>query len=488
MTSSPSVSLFTQRLDTGPQPSSFAASILVHIVAVAVISFGFLYKPPIAKVTTDYFAFRRLDLQMPDEQARAAVARAAYSSAHSGKSALSPAANPSPRPPVLREVARTKPGPQTLIQADVPNPITLPEKIPMPQVMIWSPAKTPVKEVVPPQHEKPTDAEVKPSVERPNEEMTLADVNLSSSFHPSAKPIVAASTTTPVAVHVPQQVQLPPVTASQPTAQPTPAAIVSLSDLRLKNGTAALPPVNESEVTKTQAELAPVPIENLAVPDRDIPATNAAEAGTGQGAGTKANNPDPGAGQGTMARASGPGAASVAGKSNAPQANRGSDLGLEPNGQLSATQILLPRDGHFGAVVVGNSLQDQYPEVANVWNGRVAYTVYVHVGLARSWIMQFSLPRSADAGGEVVRLDAPWPYNIVRPNLDAALIDADAIMVHGFINQSGRFETLSIVVPQSFAQAQFVLAALEKWQFRPALHDGQSAKVEVLLIIPEQFE
>jgi hypothetical protein len=61
-------------------------------------------------------------------------------------------------------------------------------------------------------------------------------------------------------------------------------------------------------------------------------------------------------------------------------------------------------------------------------------------------------------------------------------------MVHGFVNQSGRFEALSIVFPQSFSQAPFVLSSLQEWQFRPAMQNGQSAKVEVLLIIPEEME
>ena len=110
--------------------------------------------------------------------------------------------------------------------------------------------------------------------------------------------------------------------------------------------------------------------------------------------------------------------------------------------------------------------------MAGVWNGRMAYTVYLHVGLARSWVLQISLPRAADAPQTppaAQTLEAPWPYNIVRPNLDPGSIDADALMIHGFVNQSGHFETLvRPVFPQAFPQAQFVLAALEKWQFRPA--------------------
>lgn len=141
-------------------------------------------------------------------------------------------------------------------------------------------------------------------------------------------------------------------------------------------------------------------------------------------------------------------------------------------------------------MVVGNSLEEEFPEMGGVWSGRLAYTVYLHVGLSRSWILQYALPRSADAAdaGTVAHLEAPWPYTIVRPNLAPEAIDADALMVHGFVNQAGNFETLSIVFPQSFPQAQFVLDALQKWQFRPATEDGQVSRVEVLLIIPEDLD
>jgi hypothetical protein len=140
--------------------------------------------------------------------------------------------------------------------------------------------------------------------------------------------------------------------------------------------------------------------------------------------------------------------------------------------------------------VVGASLEEKYPETAGLWSGRMAYTVYLHVGLARSWILQYSLPRAADAAaaGNIARLVAPWPYNIVRPNLAPGAINADALMVHGFVNQVGRFETLAIAFPPEFAQAQFVLNALEQWQFRPAAQNGQVTRVEVLLIIPEETE
>jgi hypothetical protein len=87
-----------------------------------------------------------------------------------------------------------------------------------------------------------------------------------------------------------------------------------------------------------------------------------------------------------------------------------------------------------------------------------------------------------------MHIEAPWPYNIVRPNIAPDSVDADAIMVRGFVNQAGRFEALAIVFPAQLAQAQFVLTSLAQWQWRPATQNGQKIKVEVLLIIPEEQE
>lgn len=120
----------------------------------------------------------------------------------------------------------------------------------------------------------------------------------------------------------------------------------------------------------------------------------------------------------------------------------------------------------------------------------MAYTVYLHVGLAKAWILQYSLPRNtdADSGGAASPLVAPWPFNIVRPNLAPGSIDTDALLVHGFINSTGRFEGLEVVFPPAFPQAQFVLQALSEWQFRPAAMGGKPARVEVVIVIPDEDE
>ena len=487
MSSSNTVSLFTEPSDHGPRPTSIAASFVLHTLAIAVAWFSVAYMPPFARVSTEHYRVRELDLDIPDDMRT--PPRISAPAANAGAHAPASQGKPSASEPALREVAQATPGPQTLIQPDIENPVKLPDQIPVPQVVIWTPSKVTVKKVTPPPPQKPASSDVKPSVERPNEELTLADVNITSSFHPTPRPIVTASTTTPVAVHVPQQVLLPPVTSSQTSAQRTPASILSLSNLRMKEGVATLPPVNESVVVKGPGTLAGQG-KDASSPAKDNSSAKPGQGGSSQGPAGNPNNQASGAGQGLAFKVSGPGLAAPANKPQGPETGNGNGPDSLATDQLSTTAVSVPKDGHFSSIIVGNSLDDQYPEMAGVWVGRIAYTVYLHVGLSHSWVLQYSLPRTVDApgGGAASHLDAPWPYDIVRPNLDPGSIDADALMVHGFVNQSGHFETLSIVFPQAFPQAQFVIAALEKWQFRPAMQNGQSAKVEVLLIIPEQSE
>ncbi len=502
-TPSPVVTLFTHRFDPGPRPTSLVASILIHCVAVAIIGFVIAYKPPIAKVDTQHYMARRLDLRTPDQQRRADMAGVPYPDSYPNKSAPSPGGKSLRlRQPVLRQTAHAKLGPQTLIQPDLLAHVTLNEEIPVPQVVIWTPSKTPVKNIVPPLPQKATAADIEPTYDAPNQEVNLANINIASSNLPTPSTIVAASTTAPVAVHQPQRVQLPPVSAAQSSAQPSPAAILSLSDLRMKDGTVTLPPVNESAASSAQGALAPGHVQD-ASPQGNINPAAKQEQSVGQAPTDKANGPGSAA---SAVKAAGPGSATSAVKSNASAAGpavavipasamstlaQGADLSLGASGTRPAlTQIALPKDGRFSAVVVGDSLGDIYPEAADAWSGRIAYTAYLHVGLAKSWIMQYSLPRDADAsaGGTVARLDAPWPYSIVRPNLDPDSVNADALMIHGFIDPSGRFQGLRIAFPPDFPRAQFVIDALQQWQFRPAIQDGQPVRVEVLLIIPEDTQ
>ncbi len=496
MTSPRTITLFEEHPDLrGPQ-ASFAASILIHGAFIALIAFAILYTPQIdRRAAREHYIVRQLDMLTPDKpEHRSAADAIAYpgpwphdrASASSGRLAAASA-----EALALPRIPRVKHGPQTLVQPDLHSDLTLQQITPVPQVVLWTPARTPVAKIVAPLPAKPPTANVTPTLQSPNQETNLADIALSAATQPSLRQLMVPSTTTPLVVRGPKPTPSTPATVSQPVAQPTPAAVVSLSDVRMKNGTVALPPANESAATDAAGafSLSPGQAQAPSPPGDSNPADK-----------SSANGPDTarnGAGKSTDNHA---GATARGGEgNNSPVAGSGQTPGLQAqgsnNGQNlgdphSVTQITLPKDGHFGAVVVGASIEDEFPEVSDVWKGRMAYTVYLHVGLEKSWILQYSLPRSAVAeeAGAIAHLEAPWPYNIVRPNLDPGAIDTDTLMIHGYVNDSGRFETLSIVFPPQFPQAKFVLDSLERWQFRPASQNGQVARVEVLLIIPEEFE
>ena len=156
-------------------------------------------------------------------------------------------------------------------------------------------------------------------------------------------------------------------------------------------------------------------------------------------------------------------------------------------GTASVTELRQPVDGQFGAVVVGSSIAEKYPETMQLWAGRLAYTVYLHMGQEKNWILQYAATReAASVSGNMTQPHAPWPYLMERPHLAPGDFNSDAVMVHGRLNASGHFEALAVVFPSDFSQAQFVLSALQQWRFRPARQNGVVIAVEVLLIIPEE--
>ena len=475
MRSSRTVTLFTESPDFSQRPTSFLFSILFHCVAIALVSFAVMYSPRLdTRASAERFTVRSLDLETPQQRMqRSARGKVRYPGPQPGRHAAPPGPKPSDHAPSLRQVAKGRTGPQTLVQPDVRPEPKLTQEIPIPTVLIWTPQRTPVKVIVAPQPEKPTAANVAPSLDLPNEEVNLADVSISTKPVPAPKLAVQPSTTSPISVQTPQTVQLPPATVSQPTTQPTPTSVMSLSDLRMDQGRVELPPVNESAAANSPGTLEPGKTDDSSTAGNSNPN---ARASSGQSAADAAEPP----GQ------DGPAAKQDGQESSPPQ---GTENGNGKGSQPASTRITLPKDGDFGAVVVGDTLEDQFPELGGVWRGRLAYTVYLHVGLARSWILQYSLPLSdeAAAAGSVAHLEAPWPFNIVRPNLAPGEVEADTILVHGFVNLAGRFEQLSVVFPSQFPQEQFILKSLQQWQFRPAAQDGQIARVEVLLIIPEEL-
>ena len=455
MRSPRTITLFAESTDIGQKPTTFLASIFFHCLAIGLVFFVALYSPRLdRRASNERFNIRRLDLTVPAEALR-----------RSESSKLYPTSKPADlkdpstgKPAVMRQVAQAPKGPQMLLQPDLAKQITLPDQVQVPTLMVWSPSKATVKTIVAPPPAKPTSANIRPSPAPPTQAANLANISIAATELPHPKLPTLPATTSPIAVPGPE-VQMAPTSISQIAAHPSPAAVMSLSDVHMVQGTVVLPPVNESPASNSEGMLAPGEAHN------SPPGT-----GNRDGKGGSSNGK-----AGNMADGRGPASPLPSGNGT--------------GNQMTATRITLPKEGQFSAVIVGASLEDQFPEMTRVWAGRLAYTVYLKVGLAKSWILQYSLPmaEAAATAGSISRLDAPWPYNIVRPNLNIDPSESETIMVHGFVNQAGHFEGLKVVYPPQFPQTQFVLASLDQWQFRPAARNGQLSRVEILLIIPEEL-
>jgi len=458
------ISLFSEQPEQVQKPYTFAASVVLHIIGIILLAFGLLNAPKVRTLSaSDRLAVRHLDLHSLEAQIQRAKLDIEYPQIHPKEHKLLPNGSAAAQP-VMRQMVQAPPGPQTLLQPDILKPVTLFEKIPVPTVVVWSGKNSPEKTIVPPVPLKPSVAIIKPSVQLPNDEPNLADIAIAAAEMPVRPQPILASTTTPVVVSGPKPTPPAAVTTAAGAAKPTPTSVMSLSDSHMANGAVTLPPVNQSASSNSPGGLTPGQVKGTAQAGQ---ASDKQNGTAGDPAGDARAEKGNGTGNGK----------DVSGQPDFGQANR-----------LSATHISRSITGQFGAVVVGSSLEDQFPDTPPVWSGRLSYTAYLPVGLAKSWILQYSLPRSAEAtaAGNIIHIEAPWPYNIVRPNIAPNSIDADAIMIRGFVNQAGRFEALALVFPPQLAQAQFVLSSLAQWQWRPATQNGQKIKVEVLLIIPEE--
>jgi hypothetical protein len=325
------------------------------------------------------------------------------------------------------------------------------EAAPIPTLMISTPELAARKRVAARLPDPPPASNAAPSLPLPNEEIKLAEMSVTAT---DLSPRSQQLSTVPTSALERQAANLPQMAPESPA----PAEGLALTDLRMLEGTLWLPPLNDF-----------------------------AGAGSGKPDDTKQ------AGGNADSRGNGINASST--HSDAKQGGSIAFADSDDNpyagtSHLTTEHITLPKDGRFGVVVVGSSLGEEYPETLAMWNNRVAYTAFLHVGRTKNWILQYAVMRSAEASqaGVVGRLEAPWPYDIVRPNLMSKDLNADALLIHGFLNPSGRLESLAITFPRGFRYASFVLHALGQWQFRPALQNGHATAVEVLLIIPDELE
>jgi hypothetical protein len=146
------------------------------------------------------------------------------------------------------------------------------------------------------------------------------------------------------------------------------------------------------------------------------------------------------------------------------------------------TRIDLPRDGVFTMSVMGESAMRQYPELASSSTAKVVSSVYLKVGLKKSWVLEFSPNEPKSGTGP---LAPPWLYELYRPDELQKSPEEGAVLVAGVLNASGQFENLQLLMPKEWPQKDHVLQALVHWKFRPATRNGEAVAVKILLIIPQ---
>jgi hypothetical protein len=173
----------------------------------------------------------------------------------------------------------------------------------------------------------------------------------------------------------------------------------------------------------------------------------------------------------------------------------GSAVGLvmPPGFTGTPLRILHPNNGVFDIVVVQSSAIGSFPDGAQALSGRPIYTVYLQVGAPKEWILQYCVPNSTgpvQTGnlvdlGNPAPIGAPYPMVTVRPPEDWRH-GADYLLVHGFLDASGRFRDLQVLSNQepSAATTGALLQYLAYWEFRPAVQDGRPVMVEVILAVP----
>jgi hypothetical protein len=505
----------------------------VHAAAFVWLYFGLSHLPHVDETTLNrrfsVRVVRQDDIEYPTKSpliapaarsaarsARRAEARSVSHSVADIATAVQPNAAPAPAPtPTATPAPAPAPAPaappdlnkilahaHTLIQPDVPPELKLEQVVPLPTIVKWSAENSPEKMIILPPPRESTSSLSKPTIKPPNREKVPAEIKISSTAFTSKAPALPPATTSPVVVRRFEPVSHVPETASKAIVKATPVQIVSLSDLQSKMPVVPIPVANAPNHVTSSTTVATGHAESTSTaPTGDI-SNRQKQPGAGQTSADKGQGPGD---KGQKAATTSPGSAapgkevasSAPGPAPAPVNHTGGVQGPAPSTEPASsglggdvTRITQPKDGVFGVVVVGSTLADQYPETVSFWSGRLIYTVYLHVGPGKSWILQYSIPReggAATAGG-AIRPDAPWPFDMVRPHLNPDDFNSDAIMVHGFVNPSGRFEHLAIVFPTEFSKSKFLLNALQQWQFRPAKENGQIAAVEVLLIIPEETE
>ncbi len=364
---------------------------------------------------------------------------------------------------------------QTILQAEMPPaiPVLIDKKLP--QLAFWDAeaSKPPNRPVEPGNRKLRVEAPrlaAAPLLEAPNLELKTSDLKMASAPVPaSAALTLPPATTMPLRMLQPGKDAAGPTSIDPFTGEPVNVIALSANPAPLTDALKAL-------LIPAGNQMARLP---GATPFFGFPGSGGGLDGSG---GSSSNSADGGEGGGSGATGPrGPGDGRLFGILNPPGLN-GTPL-----------RIIHPNNGVFDIVVVQNSTSESFPDAAAALSGRPIYTVYLQVGANKEWVLQFCVPDATgpvQTGGLVslgkpAPIGAPYPMVTVRPPEDWQH-GSDYLLVHGFLDESGRFRDLRILPGETSTPptTSALLDYLGYWEFRPAVRDGRPVKVEVILAVP----
>jgi hypothetical protein len=386
-----------------------------------------------------------------------------------------------PRKFELPEMATRVAATQTVLQAELPPDLPPQVDKRLPQLLFWDAetAKPPDRPIDPGNLTKRLEApklNSVPRLETPNSEALTADVSVPAAASVDTDRVIALppATTMPLRLLEPSKEPDSPTSIDPFTGHPIHVLALSPDPAPLTDALKALfiPAGNQF------ARLPGAP------PLFGIPGMGGGNGGARGASGT-------GETAGDAASEAGPGPAELV--HSLPGGGRLFGMLSPPGLNGTPLRVIHPSNGVFDVVVVQSSASETFPDRADALSGRPIYTVYLQVGAPKEWILQYCVPNMAGPmqSGSIVTLGnpesvgAPYPTVTVRPPEDWSH-GTDYLLVHGFLDESGRFREMKILQSSQPASptSDALLQYLAYWEFRPALQDGRPVKIEVILAVP----
>jgi hypothetical protein len=251
------------------------------------------------------------------------------------------------------------------------------------------------------------------------------------------------------------------------------------ADAAAKNAAAAKPPDGGRGASGGSAATASNGRTETASPGgRGAPTANASAAAPTNASASSPNT------NGTPASVPDPSRAAT--QSSAPAA--GSSTGAD-----AVTRILHPAGGNFDVVIMQSATRADLSDVGSILTGNPVYTVYLPVGDAREWVMEYCVPASENARnnpyevyvGDATPISAPYPISTVIPNSILGQAHRENIVFHGYLTVNGSFRNIEVRDQSSLSH--LIAPLLNQWKFRPALKDKVPAEIEILLVVPARI-